>query len=60
MRDEELRFFVEAGTLLRDFGEDGVDVKADIDVVRNRGFVIVFGNQILIEEAKRLLGRGGG
>ena len=37
--DEEFGLFLQLSPLNGDFGEDGEDVKADVDVVRDGGFV---------------------
>ena len=35
-------------------------VKANVDVVRDGGFVVVFGDKVLVEEAEGLFGGCGG
>ena len=46
--------------LLADLGADPVDVEVDVDAVGDRLGVGVLGDQVLPEEAERLLARGGG
>ena len=60
VRDEEFGFLFEFGSFDGDFGEDGVDVKANVDVVSDGVSVSVFGDEVLVEEAEGLFGGGGG
>ena len=44
-------------TLLGDAGADAVDLVADVDAVGHRALVGVFGHQVLVEKAERVLRR---